>query len=158
MKLTPEEKYGALYTAVQKGEIFDDGKLFSDASAKISPEKIIANYQELKDNADFNLKDFVLDHFQMPKSASSGFESNVQDSLTTHIEKLWPVLSRNPDQQKPEAWSSLIPLPYPYIVPGGRFNEIYYWDSYFTMLGLKVSGHSEIILNMIKNFAWMMPG
>jgi len=156
MKLTPEERYGALYTAVQIGEIFADGKSFSDATAKISPEKIIANYQKLKDNADFNLKDFVLNHFNMPKSASSGFESNVQDSLTTHIEKLWPVLSRNPDQQKAEAWSSLIPLPYPYIVPGGRFNEIYYWDSYFTMLGLKVSGHQEIILNMIKNFAWMI--
>jgi len=44
-------------------------------------------------------------------------------------------------------------LPYPYIVPGGRFNEIYYWDSYFTMLGLKESDEIDMIDNMIKNFA-----
>ena len=49
--------------------------------------------------------------------------------------------------------SSLLPLPYPYIVPGGRFGEIYYWDSYFTMLGLKESDEIEMIENMIKNFA-----
>ena len=48
--------------------------------------------------------------------------------------------------------SSLLALPFPYIVPGGRFGEIYYWDSYFTMLGLKESGEIEMIENMIKNF------
>jgi alpha,alpha-trehalase len=47
---------------------------------------------------------------------------------------------------------SLIPLPYPYIVPGGRFQEIYYWDSYFTMLGLSVSGRFDLIENMVDNF------
>ncbi|XNM58954.1 trehalase family glycosidase [Escherichia coli] len=26
-------------------------------------------------------------------------------------------------------------------MPGGRFREVYYWDSYFTMLGLAESGH-----------------
>jgi alpha,alpha-trehalase len=46
---------------------------------------------------------------------------------------------------------SLIPLPYPYIVPGGRFQEIYYWDSYFTMLGLSVSGRFDLIENMVDN-------
>ena len=37
-------------------------------------------------------------------------------------------------------YCSLLPLPKPYVVPGGRFREIYYWDSYFTMLGLIESG------------------
>ena len=41
------------------------------------------------------------------------------------------------DPSKPVEGSSLLALPYSYIVPGGRFGEIYYWDSYFTMLGLK---------------------
>ena len=52
--------------------------------------------------------------------------------------------------------SSLLPLPYPYIVPGGRFNEIYYWDSYFTQLGLQQSGRVDMIENMIKNFAHLI--
>jgi neutral trehalase len=54
------------------------------------------------------------------------------------------------------AGSSLLPLPYPYIVPGGRFREIYYWDSYFTMLGLKESGEVGMIENMVKNFAYLI--
>jgi alpha,alpha-trehalase len=44
------------------------------------------------------------------------------------------------DADKPMEGSSLLALPNPYMVPGGRFREIYYWDSYFTMLGLKESG------------------
>jgi alpha,alpha-trehalase len=49
-----------------------------------------------------------------------------------------------------------LPLPNPYIVPGGRFGEIYYWDSYFTMLGLKESGRADMIENMVKNFAYLI--
>ena len=41
------------------------------------------------------------------------------------------------------AHSSLLPLPKPYVVPGGRFREVYYWDSYFTMLGLAESGSTS---------------
>ena len=52
--------------------------------------------------------------------------------------------------------SSLLPLPHPYIVPGGRFNEIYYWDSYFTMLGLQVSGRVDLIESMIDNFSHLI--
>jgi neutral trehalase len=28
-------------------------------------------------------------------------------------------------------------IPKPYVVPGGRFNEFFYWDSYFIMLGFR---------------------
>ena len=42
----------------------------------------------------------------------------------------------------------------PYVVPGGRFREVYYWDSYFTMLGLAESGHWDKIGDMVDNFAY----
>lgn len=48
---------------------------------------------------------------------------------------------------------TLIPLNKSYIVPGGRFREIYYWDSYFTMLGLIVDDKLDLAQNMIDNFA-----
>jgi alpha,alpha-trehalase len=60
---------------------------------------------------------------------------------------------RNPDQ---ETKGTLIPLPNSYIVPGGRFGEIYYWDSYFTMLGLQAAGRTETIENMVDNFAYLI--
>ena len=43
-------------------------------------------------------------------------------------------------------------LPKPYVVPGGRFRELYYWDSYFTMLGLVQSGRQDLVRDMISDF------
>lgn len=40
------------------------------------------------------------------------------------------------------------------MVPGGRFREIYYWDSYFTMLGLAESNHWDKVSDMVANFAY----
>jgi alpha,alpha-trehalase len=45
----------------------------------------------------------------------------------------------------------LLYLPHPYIVPGGRFNEMYGWDSYFILLGLMSSGLHDIAKNMVEN-------
>jgi alpha,alpha-trehalase len=42
------------------------------------------------------------------------------------------------------------------VVPGGRFREVYYWDSYFTMLGLVESGRTELARSMIDNFAHLV--
>jgi alpha,alpha-trehalase len=50
--------------------------------------------------------------------------------------------------------SSLLPLPHPYVVPGGRFREVYYWDSYFTMLGLEADGRHELVRDVVENFAF----
>jgi len=41
-------------------------------------------------------------------------------------------------------------------VPGGRFREIYYWDSYFTMLGLIESGRADLVRSMVEDFAHLI--
>ena len=51
---------------------------------------------------------------------------------------------------------SLIHVPNPFIVPGGRFRENYYWDSYWIVKGLLVSGMTETVRGMIRNFAHMV--
>src|SRR5207237_10406288 len=66
----------------------------------------------------------------------------------------WQVLQRKPDAAS--RLSSLAALPNPYIVPGGRFREVYYWDSYFTMLGLQENKQTKVISNMIDNFAYLI--
>lgn len=43
-------------------------------------------------------------------------------------------------------------LPHPYVVPGGRFNEMYGWDSYFILLGLLRDGRLELARGMVENF------
>ena len=42
----------------------------------------------------------------------------------------------------------------PYVVPGGRFNELYYWDSYFIVLGLLQDGRNDLAHGMADNLLY----
>ncbi|HEU0370261.1 MAG TPA: trehalase family glycosidase [Candidatus Acidoferrum sp.] len=46
----------------------------------------------------------------------------------------------------------LLYLEHKYVVPGGRFNEMYGWDSYFIVRGLVRDGRIELAKGMIENF------
>lgn len=150
----PDVLLGALFSEVQLHEVFEDGKTFVDCTAKYSYEDIKKAYESKKEDADFDLKTFVLENFEIPSSISSDFKSDPNRSASEHVNALWPVLKRESD--KTQEGSTLIPLPKSYIVPGGRFREVYYWDSYFTMLGLVESGEFEIVENMLDNFAHLI--
>ncbi len=149
----PDKIYGDLFTEVQMQHIFSDSKTFVDCIPKRKPVDVMYDYG-LQKGPNFNLKKFVDDNFELPAGPAYNYKTDTTEDVVSHINKLWSVLKRNPD--KVEEGSSLLALPYPYIVPGGRFREIYYWDSYFTMLGLKESGETEMIDNMLKNFAYLI--
>ncbi len=153
---TPDKIYGQLFIDVQMSKVFPDNKTFADCIPKRDPKAIVADYLQIKKDsaAGFSLLRFVEQNFQVPVSVTSTYQSDKNGSVVTHIQQLWKVLERKPDSVV--QGSSLLSLPYSYIVPGGRFREIYYWDSYFTMLGLQESGEYEIMENMIKNFAYML--
>lgn len=150
---SPDKIYGELFSDVQMQKVFADGKTFPDCTPKRKPVDIMYDYGMQK-GPSFNLKRFVEANFGIPKSATSGYKSDSTQDVVAHIKQLWEVLKRNPDKEV--EGSSLLPLPYPYIVPGGRFREVYYWDSYFTMLGLKESGETAMIENMVRNFAYLI--
>jgi alpha,alpha-trehalase len=152
--IPPDKIYGKLFTDVQMNKVFADGKTFVDCVPKRKPSDIVADYEAAKGTAGFELKKFVDDNFELPAGPADNYKTNNAEDVVAHIRNLWAVLKRNPD--KPVEGSSLLPLPYPYIVPGGRFREVYYWDSYFTMLGLKESGEIEMIDDMVKNFAYLI--
>lgn len=151
----PAEDLGELFHAVQMASVFPDGKTFVDMSAKSPPTTIAADYSQVKDAADFRLKTFVLQNF-LPVNAPPAvkMEQSAGD-MFAHIESLWPKLIRPADTQPPN-YSTLIPLPHPYVVPGGRFREIYYWDSYFTMQGLIHGDEAKTARAMVENFAWLI--
>jgi alpha,alpha-trehalase len=142
-----------LFESVQLNNILSDGKTFPDCMPKDDLKTILNQFNVLKNNKDFDLKTFILNHFDLPRSEFDDFKSDSNKSITEHIASLWDVLTRKPDNSTA---SSLIPLPHPYVVPGGRFREIYYWDSYFTMLGLRVSKRIDLIENMVDNFAYLL--
>jgi alpha,alpha-trehalase len=150
----PDKIYGKLFVDVQMEQVFPDGKTFVDCVPKRKPADIVADYETQKSTPGFELKKFVLDNFDLPVNPAEAYKSNMSEDVVAHIKNLWSVLKRTPD--KVVEGSSLLPLPNPYIVPGGRFREVYYWDSYFTMLGLKESGEVGMIDNMVRNFAFLI--
>jgi alpha,alpha-trehalase len=150
----PEEVYGDMFGEIQMMKIFPDSKTFADATSKEDIDKIILEFRKRKNNTDFDAKAFVEEFWEIPKPTASGFVSDTTKSLAEHIESLWPVLTRSRDKQV--KGSTLISLPYPYVVPGGQLEEMYYWDSYFIMLGLKESGNTEMIKKMLDNFAYLI--
>ncbi|WP_426818274.1 alpha,alpha-trehalase TreA [Winslowiella sp. 2C04] len=146
----PDVRLGPLYHAVQSAKFFPDQKTFADAVPKYSPSSILADWQMQKSQRNFDLRHFVDSNFILPADGEKYVPPQGQ-SLREHINGLWPVLTRTTD--KVNQYDSLLPLPKPYVVPGGRFREVYYWDSYFTMLGLAESGHWDRVQDMVDNFA-----
>ncbi len=67
-------------------------------------------------------------------------------TLLRRIEKLGDVRP----EELPAA--GLLYLPNPYVVPGGRFNEMYGWDSYFIVLGLEADHREALAMGMVDNF------
>src|SRR5262249_14294252 len=61
-----------------------------------------------------------------------------------------------PDSPGEITRQGLLYLPNPYVVPGGRFNEMYGWDSYFIQVGLLRDGETELAKDIIDNFLYQI--
>jgi alpha,alpha-trehalase len=147
----PSVVFGDLYRAVELAQIFPDQKTFADAIPTAPPATILKDYAAQKGQPGFSLRNFVTAHFKEPALKTVSYDRRPGETVNQYIEDLWQVLLRQPDEI--EAYSSLLPLPAPYIVPGGRFSEIYYWDTYFTMLGLEQDGKTKLADDMVRNIA-----
>ena len=152
----PPHDLGSLFADVQLSGIFPDSKEFVDARPRAAPATIVARYDSARARPGFVLRNFVAQNFDLPAPAGNGYHTVSSQSMGAHIKDLWTVLTRSPDSNAPPARSTLIPLPQAYVVPGGRFREVYYWDSYFTMLGLVQSGRTDLVKNMLDNFAYLI--
>ena len=150
----PREAYGALFEAVQRGRVFPDSKTFVDAVPRGAPAEIVRRFRDERDRPGFDLATFVLAHFDTPAEPAAATGMAPADDVRVQVDRLWDRLARPPDDVVPG--SSLIPLPHPYVVPGGRFRELYYWDSYFTMLGLAASGRGDLLEGIFANFASLL--
>lgn len=148
----PSQLYGDLFVAVQTAQLYPDQKTFVDATPNTDPATIVQLYQQQKSQPGFSLKEFVDQYFTAPPQGGVTPPANL--TLRQHIDWLWPQLTRTTTSVPP--YSSLVPMPKPYVVPGGRFREGYYWDTYFTMLGLQVSGREDLVDDMLDNFAYLI--
>ncbi|MDT0621523.1 alpha,alpha-trehalase TreF [Croceitalea vernalis] len=143
-----------LFNDVQLAAIYKDSKTFVDLVPKETYTILEERYLLEKDKDGFDLKAFVSENFMDKSMASLEFKTDTTKTMYEHINSMWDKLTRGPDSVI--ANSSRIPLPKKYVVPGGRFQEIYYWDSYFTMEGLLATGRRDLAKSMVDNFTFLI--
>ncbi|KAJ8972941.1 hypothetical protein NQ317_013212 [Molorchus minor] len=164
---------GKLLDTVQKARVFDDSKTFVDMIQRNPANVTLANFENLMDSTDDHPTDeevtqFVTDNFvsegELEDWSPADYKNNpkflkkiedivVRDFARTLV-SIWPSLARkvkpevtdNPDRH------SLIPVPNGFMVPGGRFKELYYWDSYWIIKGLLLSEMTDTARGMLENF------
>jgi alpha,alpha-trehalase len=150
----PQVLLGELFVAVERSGVLADSKTFADAVPLESPEMILRAYHASQPESPRALEQFVAQHFTLPPNPVTAAVAPSDAPLLAHIDALWNVLTRH--TATAPRWSSLLPLADAYVVPGGRFRELYYWDAYFTMLGLDASGRHDLVGGMVRDFACLI--
>ena len=82
----------------------------------------------------------------------SRIETELRSALKADFAKI--ELCRLPHDFNQIRDHGLLYLPRPYVVPGGRFNEMYGWDSYFIEVGLLRDGQLELAKDIVDNFLY----
>ncbi len=151
---SPDVSLGALFADVQKNNLYKDSKTFVDLVPNGRSRAIKAEYELARNDPEFDLHEFIHRHFYefAPHKDRDVFFADSNRPVREHIQALWDELERRNRKNR----GSLIALPHSYIVPGGRFSEQFYWDSYFIMLGLAADNRWGMIENMMKNYAYMI--
>lgn len=156
---------------VQMKRVFPDSKTFVDLQMKQDEATTLAAFDKLmnetNDPTKEQLQAFVDEYFvsgaeledwtPTDYSTDPAFLAGIRDEklrkFGRDINNIWPILGR---KIKPFVFDqpnqhSLIPVTHPFIVPGGRFKEIYYWDTYWIIEGLLISGMRDTAKGMIEN-------
>ncbi|XP_033234086.1 uncharacterized protein [Drosophila pseudoobscura] len=165
---------GPLLDAVQRSNMFPDCKTFVDMKSKYPPERVLADYELFrncrKNDGSFQfLQMFVEKHFLEKGTeleqwtppdwkCEPPFINRIADpdlrKFAVDLNGLWKVLGRRMKdevKENPEK-HSIVYVPNPVIVPGGRFIEFYYWDSLWIIRGLLLCGMHDTARGMIDNF------
>jgi len=144
----PSVLLGALFAAVAQCEIAP-AKDWADAVAKAPHAQILAAYRADAPATREALAAFVHRWFDLPREAAAApHDANI----SIQIEKTWRALVRPAGQA--DALGTLLALPHPSVAPGGRFRECYYWDCYFTLVGLR--HRPDLIRAAADNFSWQV--
>ncbi|WOI53852.1 alpha,alpha-trehalase TreF [Parvularcula sp. LCG005] len=152
---SPSELYPVLFPQIALSGVVDP-KDWADAVPLFPADEINAAYEKEAPQTRAAMRAFVETHFRLPEEMATpnAWDGRDPRTLSDHIDALWAQLTRAADDEHEEE-GSLIPLPYDYVVPGGRFREVYYWDAYFTMAGM-IDGYDRIKRRMVDNFAYLI--
>ncbi|XP_028415188.1 trehalase-like [Dendronephthya gigantea] len=161
---------GKILHEVQMAKIFADAKTFVDMRMKHDITDITRNFTALglKPSKE-KIRKFVADNFSPAGEDLDPFDpedlvekpkrlKKIRDEklckFAFALNALWKKLGRNitHEARVQSERSSLIIVPNPFIVPGGRFREYYYWDSYWILHGILTCGMHGTAKGMIMNY------
>ena len=152
--------------------IYEDSKTFVDLKMRTTPEIILDEFDKFYNKTNGNIsrqemKFFVEEYFEVGKELEEWyppdfvpepkFINKINDvqmkCFSRQLVALWPFLARKVTQDVLNASHlySLVPLPNGFIIPGGRFKEIYYWDTYWIIKGLLISEMYDTCRGMLDN-------
>ncbi|XP_043974378.1 trehalase isoform X2 [Gambusia affinis] len=170
---------GPILHHMQEAKLFKDDKHFVDMKLKSPPGEVLAAFQTLLNewpNSSIpteKLQEFLEANFDKPGTEfetwmptdwqeKPRFLSGIADEKlrlwAEQIHGLWKSLGRKIQtsvKDHPELYSQIF-TPHPVVVPGGRFRELYYWDSYWVINGLILSEMTETAYGMIQNFLFLV--
>lgn len=168
---------GNLLDTIQKFRLYPDSKTFVDMVQLNAENVTLANFENLMNLTDNqpvknDIVNFISENFAIINESDSwtptdftespAFLDRITDSTIRDFAKelvsYWPLLGRKIKDEVREnpTQHSLIPVPQGFIVPGGRFREIYYWDSYWIIKGLLLSEMTETVKGMLENFIFLI--
>lgn len=161
-----------LLKRVQLARIFSDSKTFVDMRLLKDENTTLTEFQTLLDQTNDNptteqIRTFVNEHFSSATvldewtppdyNPQPQFLERIRDQQLRKFGKdvndIWPVLGRKVKAEvfeNPEMFS-LIPVTHGFIIPGGRFMELYYWDTYWIIEGLLISDMKDTARGVIEN-------
>jgi len=172
---------------VQMSRVYPDSKTFVDKKLKYTESEIIAKYKKLKDDnngevpsnsdllkfIDENLEDGdELEEWTPPDFTDNPPIANrIKDQNYKQwafgLNHVWKTLARKVKDDvrvHPDKYS-LIWVPNGFVIPGGRFRELYYWDTYWIVNGLLLCemkstarGVIDNVRSMVNQFGFMPNG
>ena len=167
---------GPLLRAIQQSGFYEDCKTFVDMPMLHDPEEVLEDFAKLPaEPSNRDLEEFIERNFEpagvdlvhaepIDFSADPEFVKRIASpelrEFAYYIHSIWPQLFRrvDPAVEMYQQRHTLLALPYPVVVPGGRFRESYYWDSYWIVEGLLVSGMLTSARGVIKNLLHYIEG
>ncbi|XP_023310533.1 trehalase-like, partial [Anoplophora glabripennis] len=163
---------GDVLHVVQTAKIFNDSKTFVDMALVNPINETLANFYAMMSETDNNpsrekIQEYVNKNFKSIGELEEIFPRDFQAepkivkeindpvvrAFTKNLVSIWPTLTRKVSYrvfEEPDT-HSLIPVQHPFVIPGGRFKEYYYWDSYWIIKGLLLSDMVETARGMVQN-------
>ncbi|KAK9500278.1 hypothetical protein O3M35_001566 [Rhynocoris fuscipes] len=174
----PSEIYcqGELLHEIQLSAIYSDSKTFVDKSLRYDPKLVLEKFNKLKStfgqrlipkeqliafvNENFMNSTTVQNWTPPDWTAKPSIIKRIKDAdyqkFALDLNDIWKILGRKVLNISNPERDSVVFLPNGFIAPGGRFNEMYYWDTFWVIKGLILCDMVETAKGIIENFLYLV--